>query len=150
MANPEKDQSHRRERITQEVWSVRSTTFRRSARGFTPPTDVIELENHLVVLVEIAGMRADAFQIALHERNLIISGTRERPPFDFDQPAYHQVEIGFGEFRTEIKLPWLVNQDTVRATYGEGFLQIDLPKQAPEQITIVDTADADTDKQDKT
>jgi HSP20 family protein len=148
MANPEKDQPRSRERITQEVWSVRSTTFRRSNRGFIPPTDVIELQDHLVVLVEIAGMRADAFQIALHERNLIISGIREQPPFDFDQPAYHQVEIDFGEFRTEIQLPWLVDQNAVRAIYGEGFLQIDLPKQQPEQITIVKTADADTDKQD--
>ncbi len=115
-------------RLTEEIWAVQSVLVRRTNRQFTPPTDVIEFPDRLVVLIEIAGMRTGDFQIALHHRNLIVSGIRERPPFD--NPAYHRVEIGFGEFRVQIPLPWPVDQDQVSASYGEGFLQVDLPRLA--------------------
>jgi len=134
MRNSKKAQSLSQDRITEEVWAVQTVMVRRASRRFTPPTDVIEFPDRLVVLIEIAGMQTEDFQITLLNRNLIVSGFRNRPPFD--NPAYHQVEIGFGEFRVEIGLPWPVQQDEVGATYGEGFLQIDLPRLATEQIQI--------------
>lgn len=130
-------------RFTEEIWAVRSVMVRRTSRTFAPPTDVIEFPDRLVVLIEIAGMRTADFQIALHNRNLIVSGIRERPPFD--NPAYHRVEIGFGEFRVEIPLPWSVDQDQVGATYGEGFLQIDLPRAAGDGKLIIDPKTGEQD-----
>jgi HSP20 family protein len=113
--------------------AFQSVMLRRSTRKFSPPTDVIELPDRLVILVEIAGMLGDSFKITLHDRTLIISGIRERPPFE--HPAYHQVEIGFGEFRVGIRLPWSVQADEVTATYDEGFLQVELPRRS-QQIHI--------------
>jgi HSP20 family protein len=138
MRNPKKEQSLSQDRITEEVWAVQTVMIRRANRRFTPPTDVIEFPDRLVVLIEIAGMRTEDFQITLLNRNLIVNGFRNRPPFD--NPAYHQVEIGFGEFRVEIGLPWPVQQDEVNASYGEGFLQIDLPRLGTEHIHVT-TAD---------
>ncbi len=123
-------------RFTEEIWAVQTVRVWRANRKFAPPTDVIEFPDRLVVLIEIAGMRTGDFQIALHNRSLIVSGTRERPPFD--NPAYHRVEIGFGEFRVEIPLPWPVDQDQVSASYGEGFLQIDLPRLAGDHAHTID------------
>lgn len=123
----------KKDRITEEIWAVKAVMTRRTHQ-FTPPTDVIELPDRLVILIEIPGMRADDFQITLFNRSLIISGFRERPPFE--NPAYHQVEISFGEFRIEIALPGPVQQAQVSATYREGFLQIDLPRLLPSQVEI--------------
>jgi HSP20 family protein len=145
MKHPEKDAESPKtpavDPVSSRTWLAQSVTVRRSNRKFTPPTDVIEFPDRLVVLVEIAGMRAEDFQLTLFNNRLIVHGIRERPPFD--NPAYHQVEIGFGEFRIEINLPWPILQDEVSAAYGEGFLQVDLPRRGSEQITVID-ANAET------
>ena len=108
----------------------------RTNRTFVPPTDVVELADRLVVIVEIAGMQANGFNITLHNRRLSISGVRNRP--ELTQPAYHQVEIGFGEFRVEVALPWSVDRDQVSASYQHGFLQIELPRKPVETVPVVE------------
>lgn len=107
----------------------------RTARNFTPPVDIIETEDHIVVLVEVGGMQAGDFNITLANSSLVISGIRRRPPLEVR--AYHQVEIGFGEFRVEISLPWALQHDFVSANYHDGFLQVNLPRQPEHNIRVV-------------
>ncbi len=116
----------------------------RRNRPFSPPTDVIELADKLIVLMEIAGMRAGNFNITLLNSQLIITGTREQP--QHPNAAYHQVEIGYGEFRIEVNLPWLVERDEVSAIYEAGFLQIELPRKTVQPIQIVDVSKADEEQ----
>jgi HSP20 family protein len=115
--------------------------IRQNTRPFTPPTDVIEMGDKVVILVEIAGMRTSDLSITLLDNQLVISGTRERP--QFQHPAYHQVEIGFGEFRIEVNLPWSVERDGVSASYEAGFLQVELPRKTGRQIPIVDVTNVE-------
>jgi len=110
--------------------------IRQNTRPFNPPTDVIELGDKVMILVEIAGMKTGDLNITLLDNQLVISGTRERP--QFHRAAYHQVEIGFGEFRIEVNLPWSVERDGVSASYEAGFLQVELPRKTGRQIPIVD------------
>ena len=118
-----------------DQWVVQGYVVWRSNRHFVPPTDVIELEDRILVIVEIAGMRANDFTVSLLNRQLVISGTRERP--SVPNAAYHQVEIGYGEFRVELQLPHLVERDEVNATYRDGFLQVELPLRTEgQQVTI--------------
>jgi HSP20 family protein len=116
---------------------------RRSNPAFHPPTDVIELADRLLVRAEIAGMRAGDISITLHDRLLVISGLREQPPQQ--NPAYHQAEIGYGEFRVEIALPWSVERERVSASYDAGFLQIELPRVAGKQIPVRDITETESD-----
>lgn len=115
--------------------------IRHSNRTFNPPTDVIELTDKVLVIVEIAGMRAADLNITLLEHLLVISGQRERP--QHPSPAYHQVEIGYGEFRIEVALPWHVNREAVTASYEAGFLQVELPRTSPRQIRVVEVSDGE-------
>ncbi len=117
------------------VWTVQGYLVR-SARRFSPPTDIIELDDQIVVLVELAGMRGEDFKIALYNQTLTISGVRQRP--DLEATAYHRAEIGFGEFRVSIPMPWSVVEDEVTASYRQGFLRVDLPRQQSQHIHIVD------------
>ena len=39
---------------------------------WTPPTDVYETETHLVVKIEIAGMREDDFEVVVEEQFLVV------------------------------------------------------------------------------
>lgn len=102
-------------------------------RLWRPPTDVFETEDLLIVRVEIAGMREEDFTISLEDRRLVIGGSR---PDQAERRAYHQMEIPFGEFSTEIELFVPVVPDKVEAVYKDGFLKIALPKAKPRQILI--------------
>lgn len=117
-------------------WVVQGYAVWQARRQYTPPTDVLELPDKLVVVVEIAGMRAHEFSITLYDTRLVISGNRERP--SLQNAAYHQVEIGYGGFRVEVALPWSVKRDDVIASYKDGFLQVELPRRADEQVHYVD------------
>ena len=105
------------------------------APAWRPPTDVFEAEDTVVVRVEIGGMREDDFSIELNGRDLTIRGVRQDIQ---ERRAYHQMEIRFGEFIINLKLPDHVDSDRVQAVYSDGFLRVSLPKALPRQIPIID------------
>jgi HSP20 family protein len=90
-----------------------------------PPTDLFETEENFVVRVEIAGMRDADFSITLDKQVLTISGIRPEFP---ERKAFHQMEIHFGEFLSEVEIPSSVDPDRVEAVYQDGFLRVILPK----------------------
>lgn len=100
-----------------------------------PPTDVFETEEAILVRVEIAGSREEDFEISLEGQLLTIRGFRLDSS---EKRAYHQMEIPFGEFSTEVELPFPIVSDQVQASYRDGFLRITLPKAQPRQIKIQD------------
>jgi HSP20 family protein len=108
----------------------------RPNQQFVPPTDVIEFEDRVLVVMEVAALRPSDLSITLLEDRLVIAGRRERPPLQ--NAAYYQVEIGYGEFRVEIGLSWVVQRDSVSATYRDGLLEVELPRQPESQITVTD------------
>ena len=101
--------------------------------AWRPPTDVYETEDAIIIRVEVAGIRNSDFTISLVERNLTVRGIRQDTT---ERRAYHQMEIPYGEFSTEIELPYLVNSDKVEAIYRDGFLRITLPIEHPKHIKI--------------
>ncbi len=101
--------------------------------AWRPPTDVYETEDTIVVRVEVAGMKEADFTISLVERSLSIRGIRQDTS---ERRAYHQMEIAFGEFHTEVELPYLVIPDKVGATYRDGFLRITLPIAQPKRVKV--------------
>jgi len=107
---------------------VRSTIWR-------PATDVYETTDSIIVRVEIAGMREEDFSISLAGNQLSIRGNR---PDIQERRAYHQMEIFFGEFQTEVDLPGPVVSDQVNAEYIAGFLRLVFPKERPTKVSITE------------
>lgn len=116
----------RREALHAVSWQVRSHVW-------SPPTDEYENEETYVVLVEIAGMRDDDFEISLENNILLVSGTR--PDF-LERRAYQQMEIRFGKFETAVHLPGPVDIEQARAEYQDGFLTIILPKEISDRNKV--------------
>lgn len=116
----------RREILQAIRWQVRSSVW-------SPPTDVYETEENLVVRVEIAGMRDEDFQASIENHVLYISGNR--PDF-VGRRAYHQMEILSGRFEIEVALAIPVDEDSSTAEYKDGFLTVSLPKTQSNQIGV--------------
>ncbi len=93
--------------------------------AWSPPTDVFEKASEYVVMVEVAGMREQEFEVAYDNGMLMISGQRPDLP---ERRAYHQMEIHFGEFSVAIALPGAVDVDHSSAEYTDGFLVVRMPK----------------------
>lgn len=110
-------------------------------RVWRPPTDVYLTDQHVVVKVEIAGMREDDFEISLLDRRLVIVGHRGDPA---DKLSYQNMEIRYGEFRTEVRVDWPLNESAIEATYDNGFLFVRLAKAKAHRVQVhVEPGDRD-------
>jgi HSP20 family protein len=98
-----------------------------------PPTDVYETDDNIMVKVEVAGMAEDDFAITLAEHTLVVAGVRRDPS---EKLVYHQMEIPYGEFRTEVYVSEAIDMDGVEASYKDGFLSVILPKAKAHHVTI--------------
>lgn len=116
----------RREVLHAISWQVYSSIW-------SPPTDLFETEDDLVVRVEIAGMKEENFEVTLENNVLMIGGVRADLS---DRRAYHQMEIRFGKFATSVDLPVPVDAEAARAEYKDGFLTVSLPKAKSNQIKV--------------
>lgn len=112
-------------------------------KAWRPPTDVYETDASVIVKVEVAGMSEGDFAIALSNRNLSISGVRRDPDY---KSAYQQLEIPYGEFGTDVFLPYAVDRDGISARYENGFLTVTLPKVKTYHVPVSDkTGDDETE-----
>ena len=98
-----------------------------------PPTDVYETEEAFVIHVEIAGMRGADFAVSIQDRLVTVSGVRQDAG---EARAYQQMEIHFGEFRTDVELPGPFDRETVEASYNDGYLRLVLPRSKTRKIGI--------------
>jgi HSP20 family protein len=108
-------------------WGIRNEAVWR------PPTDVYETGDSAVVIVEIAGLSEENYEISLTGRLLVVSGERRDPA---EKLAYHQMEIRYGRFRTEVHLPWALEGAEQAASYEDGFLRIKLRKAQTRHVPV--------------
>ena len=107
--------------------------IKRRTHTWRPPTDMYETDESYHVRVEIAGMRGADFSVTFDKQSLVIRSTRTD---EGSQKAYHQMEIGYGEFETAVQVQEPVKVPDIEASYVDGFLRVELPKAQPKMISI--------------
>jgi HSP20 family protein len=122
------------ERLFHELWHARQRTML-PAGEWRPQTDVYETREHVIVKLELAGVPDDAIEITLYADHVVVTGARQEllPPDNpgdtIDQRlAFHEAQIHYGPFRSEVRLPRPVDSEGVSATLDNGFLVIKLPR----------------------
>ena len=123
------------ERLQRNSFDSSRWAMWQNGQTWRPPTDVFETDTAVIVRVEIAGMRDGDFVVALQDQLLTVSGRREDPS---SKVAYHQLEVRYGDFRTEVYLHWAVEQSDISAVYQDGFLIVNLPKAKVRRVRVVD------------
>ncbi len=116
-----------RENYGNPRWNMPNETIWR------PPTDVYETDNAVVVVIEIAGLGPNDYEILLRGRTLLVAGNRRDPS---EKLGYQQMEIRHGKFRTEVHLPWALEPSGQEAAYENGFLKIVLPKATARRVPV--------------
>lgn len=110
------------------------------AGTWKPPVDVYETNDALVLQVELPGVSKDAVNVELHEHTLRLSGERTRKA-SVTGGQYHREEGRYGAFQRAFRMPTIVDEAKIQATYQNGILALRLPKHAkatPQGIPISD------------
>ena len=92
-----------------------------------PPTDVVETEREIVVLVEVPGMNGREIDVVTDGKILKISGTRKNITPQ-GRKQFHKLEIQVGPFERMVELPAPVDHSDVSAHYERGILTVTLCK----------------------
>jgi HSP20 family protein len=125
------------QRLHEELSGSRPTLA--TGRCWEPRVDLLENHEALVVRAEIAGVRAeDIVLVFLDDRNsLLIRGVRrEDAAINEDRTGIHLLEIYYGEFEREVRLPDIpLLRDKIRAQYRNGFLTVLIPKDETVVVT---------------
>lgn len=129
------------QRLSEEMHRPRRTLHGR--RFWEPKVDLIEYDsNAYMIKAEVAGVRADDIQLLyIAERHsILLRGIRREEDFpDTNRSGCYQLEIFYGEFEREIRLPeGEIEPENIRAQYRNGFLLVVVPKKVqPSSETIV-------------
>jgi HSP20 family protein len=130
------DEMHRR--FHETVGQVRGNGAAAVASTWEPPVDLYETDDALVLQVELPRVSKDAVNVELHEHTLTLSGERMREPAGTGG-QYRREEGRYGAFRRAFRMPTIVDEAKIQATYTDGVLALRLPKQAtatPQAIPI--------------
>lgn len=114
--------SHRREgNASEEVERVGVQRF-----VFTPPIDIYETEEGLVLYADLPGVTVETLELQVQDNRLTLFG-RVRPHVPEDGAIRHQ-EYEVGDFLRSFILSDEVDHERIQATLSNGVLKVELPK----------------------
>ena len=108
------------------VWESEQLRLLVQAR-WRPDADIYETPGTVEMIVELAGVDDDDFEVQLFDDAIVIEG-RRRLPSGGEDAVYHAAGIRQGLFRVELPLPAHVDPEQVEARYERGLLHVTLPK----------------------
>jgi HSP20 family protein len=113
--------------LTQEPWFFE---FGAGARGaFTPPVDVRETDEALIVEMAMPGITPEEIEVTLDGRTLAIRARTEKDTERQGEEGRYLVrEREVASYARVIMLPTEVDADKVASTFENGELTLTLPK----------------------
>jgi HSP20 family protein len=99
-------------------------------RPWMPAVDAWETDSEVVYAFDLPGIAEDKIAIEFEDGSLTVSGERERTQDVSDERLY-RYERRFGSFSRSIALPQGVTEDSIKADYNDGVLEVRVAK--PEQ-----------------
>ena len=119
------------EELFADLWQV--PRFSGMRRGFRPNVDSYHTDepHELTVVIELPGVDPESLSLVVGERTLVVTGERTRPKVE--GRVYQQIEIEYGSFHRQVRLPEDVDPQRAHARYEHGIVKVTLPvtDQAP-------------------
>ena len=92
-----------------------------------PDADTYETPSTVEIVVDLAGLGEDDFEVQLFDDALVVQGHR-RLARDRESARYHTARIRQGPFILALPLPAPVDPERVVARYERGLLSVTLAK----------------------
>ena len=94
---------------------------------YHPSLDVVETAQAIEIVVDVAGVPAEAVRVLFRGDVLIVAGEKAPPP-TASEPNFHLLERGFGRFARAVRLSGAFEIGQAQAKLAAGELTIILPK----------------------
>lgn len=92
-----------------------------------PPLDVVETQSAVEVIIDVAGVPAEALRVLFRTDTLLIAGEKA-PVAAASEPTFHLVEREFGRFARAVRLTGAFDLSRAQASLNAGELTIVLPR----------------------
>lgn len=103
------------------------TVFGGSNDLWSPPVDVEETPDELVLTAELPGMKHEDIDIELEDGVLTIQGEKKEEEKDENTQGL-LYERRWGSFTRKFTLPRAVDPNNITANYEDGILTVSIPK----------------------
>ena len=100
----------------------------RSKTNWSPPVDVKETDDSFTLTADIPGLTKKEVTVNVADGIVSISGERKLED-EKESDNYHYRERRYGSFSRTFNLPETVNEEDISASFKNGILSIELPKQ---------------------
>ncbi len=94
---------------------------------WAPRTDLSETEDAYLINLDLPGLTKEEVEISFHDGTLSISGERQHEETEEDRSVV-RVERSYGRFYRAFTLPQTAETENIEATFGDGVLNIRVPK----------------------
>ncbi len=95
--------------------------------GKSPLVEIQDKEKSYCVRAEIPGMQEKDLNISLKDNMLVLEGERKSEHTKEDEHSFSS-EFSYGKFYRTIPFKDQVDPETVKATYHNGILEVELDK----------------------
>ena len=93
----------------------------------TPAVNVKDTETAYFIDVAAPGVKKENFSLSVNQNVLTLSFKNEQNTEE-TKDAYVRKEFSFESFERNFRLPKTVNVESIKATYTDGILTVELPK----------------------
>jgi HSP20 family protein len=100
----------------------------RGAAECTPPLDVVETSDGVVMMMDIAGVTPDSVRVLFVRNTLVIIGHKRPAACEDRQATFHLAERAFGRFARGVRLAGAFDAGGADATLNAGELRVRLPR----------------------
>lgn len=93
---------------------------------WSPPVEVFERGNDLVIRAELPGLTKDAVKVEMTLDGLVIQGEKKRE-HEERKEGFYRSERSYGHFYRLIPLPEGVDSEKINAQFKDGILEVTTP-----------------------
>jgi HSP20 family protein len=111
--------------LLQEAAAVQSPSL---AGAWSPPVDVCETTEAIVIHIELPGVSAAQLRVGLNGNQLRICGEKKKKPARQRITSHHCSERAYGRFERNVPIRWPIDVNAASAELSKGVLLIHLPK----------------------
>jgi HSP20 family protein len=103
--------------------------FGRPAKGdeWSPQLDLYETDTAFILEADLPGVKQEDVSVEVEKHELVLHGKRACEHVT-TEGNFHCRERQEGEFTRRLRLPASVDQDQIRAEFGNGVIRVTLPK----------------------
>ena len=99
-----------------------------AAAECTPPLDVVETADGILVTLDLAGVPADSVKVVFARNRLVVVGHKLPATCENRHATFHLAERAFGRFARGVRLTGAFDAGRADASLKDGVLRVHLPR----------------------